>query len=129
MLVFQLLIYPRIVKRIGARTSQRWACCVSIPVFLAYPLLSRLHNSGAALWAASLVLLFLTNVASSAVGSTVASIQSIFRACTYRYTMLVYDGHRINVIGRAERLNAAVQCYSAMWSPILVFICDGAIPQ
>ena len=77
MLIFQLLIYPRIVKRVGATKSQRWACCVAIPVFLAYPFLSWLRDSGATLLAASLVLLFLTNVAANAVGATLASIQYI----------------------------------------------------
>lgn len=77
MLIFQLLIYPRIVKRIGAKTSQRWACCIGIPVFLTYPFLSRLHDSERTLLAASLVLLFFTNVASNAVGATLVTILHI----------------------------------------------------
>ncbi|MEO9960374.1 MAG: hypothetical protein ABJF07_08765 [Nisaea sp.] len=77
MLIYQLLIYPRVAKQIGARKSQRWACSVAIPVFLVYAFPSRLHNSGAALLAALLVLLFLTNVASSPVGSTLA-IHSVY---------------------------------------------------
>ncbi|CAN0520803.1 unnamed protein product, partial [Scytosiphon promiscuus] len=48
-LIFQLLIYPRILKRVGARKSQRWACCVATPALLAYPFLPQLHDSGAAL--------------------------------------------------------------------------------
>lgn len=82
MLIFQLLMYPWIVKRIGAKKSQRCACCVAIPVFLAYPFLSRLHDSEGALLTASLVLLFFTSVASNAVGATVASIQSVCRVCS-----------------------------------------------
>ncbi|CAN0501475.1 unnamed protein product, partial [Scytosiphon promiscuus] len=69
-LIFQLFIYPRIVKRVAARKLQRLACCVAIPVLLSYPFLSRLHDSGTALMAASLVLLVLTSMATTAVGAT-----------------------------------------------------------
>lgn len=80
MLLFQLLVYPRIVARIGARTPQRWACCVAIPVFLAYPFLCRLHDdSEGVLMAATVVLLFFTNAGSNTVGPTVSSIQHLSR--------------------------------------------------
>ena len=76
MLVFQLFIYPRIVKEIGATRSQRWACFIAIPTFLAYPFLAQLHDSEGALLAASVALLLLTSVASNAVGATPSSIHS-----------------------------------------------------
>lgn len=106
--MFQLLIYPRILKRVGARKSQRWACCVAIPTLLAYPFLRRLHDSEAALLAASLVLLFLINMASNAVGATLASVQSISRACSNCLAMLVYDVRRSSVTGRAEHFDTPV---------------------
>lgn len=67
-LVFQLLVYPWLSKRIGVTRSQRWACLLSMPVFLAFPSLSLLRDSEAALVAASLVLLFLANVVANVVG-------------------------------------------------------------
>ncbi|CAM9442342.1 unnamed protein product, partial [Laminaria digitata] len=45
--------------------SNRWACCAAIPVVLAFPFLSKLHDSGGVLMAASLVLLFFTNIAAN----------------------------------------------------------------
>eukprot|EP00904_Undaria_pinnatifida_P006139 jgi/Undpi1/2655/HiC_scaffold_13.g06033.m1 len=66
MLIFQLLIYPWIVEQIGTTRSQRWSCCISFPVFFAYPFLSRIQDSEGVLMTASLVLLFLTNVAGNA---------------------------------------------------------------
>lgn len=102
MLIFQVLIYPRIVKQIGARTSQRWACSVAIPVFLAYPFLPRLPDSKGVLMAASLVLLFLTNMATNAVSATLAFIQPISRACYECLTGLVYHVRHLNVTGGAE---------------------------
>lgn len=80
MLIFQLFVYPRVVERIGATRSQRWSCCVTIPVYLSYPLLSMLHDSGEMLVAASVVVLFFTSIAANAVGATPASIQSLWRA-------------------------------------------------
>lgn len=68
MLVFQLLAYPWLSKRIGVTRSQRCACLLLMPVFLAFPSLSLLRDSEAALVAASLVLLFLANVVSNVVG-------------------------------------------------------------
>lgn len=68
MLVFQLLVYPWLSKRIGVTRSHRFACLISVPVYLAFPLLSRLHDSGRVLIVASLFLLFLTNLISSVVG-------------------------------------------------------------
>lgn len=68
MLVFQLLVYPWLSKRIGVTRSQRYACLLSMPVFLAFPSLSLLRDSGAALVAASLVLLILVNIVSNVVG-------------------------------------------------------------
>eukprot|EP00752_Nemacystus_decipiens_P011395 g10122.t1 len=67
MLIFQLLVYPWLSKRMGVTRSQRYACLLSMPVFLAFPSLSLLRDSEAALVAASLVLLFLANVVSNAV--------------------------------------------------------------
>ncbi|CAM9131751.1 unnamed protein product, partial [Laminaria digitata] len=67
MLIFQLFVYPRVVERIGATRSQRWSCCVTIPVYLSYPLLSMLHDSGEMLVAASVVVLFFTSIAANAV--------------------------------------------------------------
>lgn len=75
---FQLLVYPRIIKRIGTSTSQLWASCIAIPVYLAYPFLSLLGDTGDALMASSLVLLFFTNIAENAVGAKPASIQPCF---------------------------------------------------
>lgn len=74
MLIFQLLVYPRIVTRISPTRSQRCACLVAIPVFFAYPFLSQLHDSGSVRMAASLVLLFFTNASANTVGNTPASI-------------------------------------------------------
>ncbi len=68
MLIFQLLVYPRLSKRIGVTRLHRVACLVSVPVYLAFPLLSRLHDSGRVLVVASLFLLFLSNLISSVVG-------------------------------------------------------------
>lgn len=69
MLIFQLLVYPRLSKRMGVTRSQRCACLLSMPVFLAFPFLSRLRDSEAALVAASLILLFLANVVSNVVSN------------------------------------------------------------
>lgn len=67
MLVFQLLVYPRLSKRMGVTRSQRCACFLSIPVFLAFPMLSYLRDSQRGLIAASLVLLFMTNMVANMV--------------------------------------------------------------
>ncbi|CAM9128529.1 unnamed protein product, partial [Hapterophycus canaliculatus] len=67
MLFFQLLVYPRLSKRIGVTKSQRCACFLSIPVFLAFPLLSYLRHSERGLIAASLVLLFMSNMVANMV--------------------------------------------------------------
>lgn len=83
MLIFQFLVYPWIVKRVGLTRSQRWSSCISIPVFLAYPLLRRLRDSKGVLMAASLILLLFTNMAISTVGATPASINYLSRACSY----------------------------------------------
>ncbi|CBN75080.1 conserved unknown protein [Ectocarpus siliculosus] len=72
MLFFQLLVYPRLSKRIGATRSQRWACFLSIPVFLVFPTLSHLRGTERTLVAASLVLLFLTNAVANTVFINVA---------------------------------------------------------
>ncbi|CAM9579188.1 unnamed protein product [Ectocarpus fasciculatus] len=72
MLFFQLLVYPRLSKRIGVTRSQRWACFVSIPVFLVFPTLSHLRGTEGTLVAASLVLLFLTNAVANTVFINVA---------------------------------------------------------
>lgn len=69
MLVFQLLVYPRVSKRMGVAMTQRLGCLLSIPVFLAFPLLSRLRDSGAALVVASIIFNFLYNVTATAVSS------------------------------------------------------------
>lgn len=107
MLIFQLLIYPRIVKRIGAKTSQRWACCIGVPVFLAYPFLSRLHDSERTLLAASLVLLFFTNVASNAVSDSLATIQCISTPHML-LTLNDVDVHHLGVSERVHEFDAAV---------------------
>lgn len=65
MLIFQLLVYPRLAKRIGPTLSQRCACCVAVPVFFAYPFIPKFHDSGRNYMAASLALLFFTNVSSN----------------------------------------------------------------
>ncbi|CAM9407628.1 unnamed protein product, partial [Laminaria digitata] len=57
MLIFQLFVYPFVLKRMGPKQSQRWICCMMIPVCLSYPLLSTLHDDGKVLLTASLVLL------------------------------------------------------------------------
>lgn len=67
MLTFQLLVYPRLSKRIGVTKSQRWACLLAIPVYLAFPLLSRLRESGLPLVLASVLANFLSNVTATAV--------------------------------------------------------------
>lgn len=67
MLVYQLFLFPRLIKRVGAKRAQRAAAIVAVSNYLAFPLLSRIHDSGPLLVASSLVLLFLENIASSAV--------------------------------------------------------------
>lgn len=69
MLFFQLLVYPRLSKRVGVARSQRWACFLSIPVFLVFPTLSHLRGTERTLFAASLVLLFLTNAVANTVSN------------------------------------------------------------
>lgn len=81
MLIFQLLIYPWIVEQIGTTRSQRWSCCISFPVFFAYPFLSRIQDSEGVLMTASLVLLFLTNVAGNAVGTNLHPSRLSSRIC------------------------------------------------
>ena len=72
MVIFELCVYPFVVKRIGPTRSQRWACCIVTPVVLSYPLLSVLHDDGRALLATSLLLLFFTNVAMTVVSVMLA---------------------------------------------------------
>eukprot|EP00903_Cladosiphon_okamuranus_P009002 g8611.t1 len=72
MLVFQLLVYPSLSKRMGVTTTQRLACLLSIPVYLAFPLLSRLRDSGAVLVVASIAFNFLSNVTATALFINIA---------------------------------------------------------
>lgn len=67
MLAFQLLIYPWLSKRIGVTRSQRWACLLSIPVFVCFPFLSRLRGSEVLLVVGSVLGNFLSNVTATAV--------------------------------------------------------------
>ena len=120
MLIFQLLVYPRIVKRIGPTKSQRWACSVVIPVFLAYPFLSQLH--GRVLMAASLALLFFTNVAANTVGATFSSIWSLSR-------MLLRPGCRTIsttsvILTVPANCNAALRCWCAVSTILVLLLCD-----
>ena len=73
MLIFQLLLYPSLSKRMGVTATQRSGCLLSIPVYLAFPLLSRLRDSGAVLVVASVVFNFLSNVTATAVSSSYCS--------------------------------------------------------
>lgn len=68
MLLFQLVIYPRLVKAMGIQGSQRWSSFVSVPLLMAMPLLSLLHNERSKLVAANLLMLFFINAAASTVG-------------------------------------------------------------
>ena len=72
MLVFELLVYPFVAKRIGPTKSQRWACCIATPVSLSYPFLSMLHDNRRVLLATSLVLLFFNNVSMTVVSAMLA---------------------------------------------------------
>lgn len=70
MLVFQLLVYPRLSKRMGVTITQRVGCLLAIPVYLSFPFLSRLRDSGAALVVASVGFNFLSNVTATAVSKS-----------------------------------------------------------
>eukprot|EP00752_Nemacystus_decipiens_P011400 g10125.t2 len=72
MLVFQLLVYPSLSKRMGVTVTQRSGCLLSIPVYLAFPLLSRLRDSGAVLVVASIFFNFLSNVTATALFINIA---------------------------------------------------------
>ncbi|CAN0223141.1 unnamed protein product [Pylaiella littoralis] len=72
MLTFQLLVYPRLSKRIGVTKSQRWACILGIPVYACFPFISRLRESRLPLIGASVLGNFLSNVTATAVFINVA---------------------------------------------------------
>lgn len=80
--VAQLLIYPRIVVQIGPRRTQRWLCCVAIPVYLAYPLLSQIRDSGGVLMTVSVIMLVVTNFAVYTVGDAHLSMQCFSAFCS-----------------------------------------------
>lgn len=70
MLTFQLLVYPRLSKRIGITKSQRWACLLGIPVYAGFPFISSLRDSRFSLIVASVLGNFLSNVTSTAVSQS-----------------------------------------------------------
>ncbi|CAN0113599.1 unnamed protein product [Ectocarpus sp. 12 AP-2014] len=74
MLVYQLFFFPRLIKRVGTKRAQRAVAIVAVSNYLAFPLLSRLHDSGPLLVASSLVLLFLENSASSTMFINIALV-------------------------------------------------------
>lgn len=78
MLVYQLFLFPQLIKRVGTKRAQRAAAIVAVSNYLVFPLLSRIHDSGPSLVASSLVLLFLENSASSAV--SLARLSCLFPA-------------------------------------------------
>ncbi|CAN0142038.1 unnamed protein product [Ascophyllum nodosum] len=71
-LVFQLVVYPRMIKVMGMQCSQRIGSLVGVPVFLAIPLLSLLHDAGWVLVAANLVVLFAINITANMIFISIA---------------------------------------------------------
>lgn len=75
LLVVQLTIYSPLIKAAGIQRSNRVSSFVMVPIFVATPLLSLLHNSGWVLTVANLVMLFLHNIAANTVSDPLASQQ------------------------------------------------------
>ena len=67
LLVFELFAVPFVTKRIGVTASQRLASAISVPIYLAVPLLSNLHDTEGLLFWACVVLLFAVHSCSNAV--------------------------------------------------------------
>lgn len=112
-IVFQFLLYPQIVARIGPTRSQRWTCCVAIPSFFAYPFLSRLHDSKCMLAAASLIVLFVTSMAGNVVSATPFSVSHFSLAhIPYVSRMLVRDVDFFDRNGYLDHCPPSV-CYLA----------------
>ena len=67
MVAFQVTIYPRLVKAMGIRDSQRLCSSVMVPMFAVIPLLSLLHGEGWKLVIANSVVLFIIHAATNTV--------------------------------------------------------------
>lgn len=61
MLVFQLFIYPIILRRVPIQSIQRWATLVAVPLYMAVPQLVQLQGRQNALVMATTVLIFFIN--------------------------------------------------------------------
>lgn len=67
MVVFQLFIYPIILKRAGVVHTQRWASLVVLPLYPSIPMLSNLIGHERTLVVATTSMYFLLNSSAAAV--------------------------------------------------------------
>lgn len=82
MIVFQICIYPNILKRVGVKKMQRFVSLTPLLLYPTVPMLSNLRDHKGGLVVAAMILYFVLNSCAAGVSIQCCVLCSMLNVCT-----------------------------------------------